>query len=213
MTPLTTHLTEEQLVDLYYEPAAHPHIDSCLDCREHFRDLSATLNAFNDLPVPESPPFTWRAPLSYRLKRWAPYILVPTFAAALFVAFFLGRQHPAPTQFADSGRERILLVALDTHLQRSQMVLLELANGDPASLPEARQRARDLIGENRLYRQTTLYSGDRNYADLLEQLDRVLTVSANSQSQSSTPHDDQIEQLLFKIRVTDQNLQKGTEKL
>ncbi len=93
------------------------------------------------------------------------------------------------------------------------MVLLELANGDPAALPEARQRARALIGENRLYRQTTFYSGDRNYTDLLEQLDRVLTATANGQSQSSTPHDDQIEQLLFKIRVTDLNLPKGTDKL
>lgn len=211
-----THLSEEQLVDLYYEPAPNSHLESCSECRVQFREIEATLAAFNDLPVPEPPPFVWRAPLSYRLKRWSPWILMPAFAVALFVAFFVGRStkpQPVPTQLADSGRERILLVALGDHLQRSQMVLLELANGNSASFPEARQRARNLIGETRLYHQTTLYSGDRNYSELLDELDRVLTAIANGQSQSSTPHEDQIEQLLFKIRVTDANLQKGAEKL
>ena len=210
------HLSEEQLVDLYYEPGTNAHLESCLECREQFREIEATLKAFDDLPVPEAPPFKWSPPLSYRLRHWSPWILAPAFAVALFAAFFVGRStkpQSVPIQLADSGRERILLVALGNHLQRSQMVLLELANGDRASFPEAQQRARDLIGENRLYRQTTLYSGDRNYSELLGELDRVLTAIANGQSQSSTPHEDQIEQLLFKIRVTDSNLQKGTEKL
>ncbi len=140
-------------------------------------------------------------------------------AAALFSAFFIGRvTQPSSIatpvhQIADSGRERILLVALGDHLQRSQMVLLELANGDRSNFPAAQERARNLIGENRLYRQTALYSGDANYSALLDDLDRVLTAIANGQSQSSTTDADRIEQLLFKIRVTDSNLEKGTEKL
>lgn len=214
-----THLTEEEFVDLYYDSQPNAHLDTCSDCRAQFREVQSTLNAFNDLPVPEAPAFTWRAPLSYRLRQWRPWLLVPALAAALSVAFFVGRVtkplpvKPAAIQLAQSSRERILLVALGDHLDRSQMVLLELANGDSATFPESQQRARNLLGENRLYHQTTVYAGDRNYTELLEELDRVLTAVANGQSQSSTPHADQIEQLLFKIRVTNSNLRKGTDTL
>ena len=207
------HLTEEELVDLYYEPLPNAHLDACGECRGQLRELEATLSAFHELAVPEPPPFYWRAPLAYRLfHSWRPWVLVPALAAALFAAFFLGRAtKPASVSLADASRQRILLVALGDHFERSQMVLLELANGD--DFAQAQKRARNLIGENRLYRQTALYSGDSNHAELLDELDRVLTAVANGQSQSSTPHADQIEQLLFKIRVTGSNLHEGTEKL
>ncbi len=217
-----SHLTEEQLVDLYYDrPAApHPHLAECRQCREAFSDFEQTLNAFTDLPVPEPPPFTWREPLTARLAaRWRMFALVPALAAALFAAFYLGRSTtpPAPklaaTPLAESGRERILVVALGNHLQRSEMVLLEVANGDHATSSAVQERARNLIGETRLYRQTAVYRGDRNYSELLEELDRLLTAIANGQSQSSKPGTEQLEQLLFKIRVTGSNIEKGTEKL
>jgi len=224
-----THLTEEELVEIYYggrgsgqsstqsPQQRSAHLDQCATCREHFEDLESTLNAFNDLPVPEPPAFTWREPLASRLFRWRGWLLAPALAAGLFAAFFLGRASKphtiAVTQLADTGRERIFLVTLGAHLERSQMVLLELANGDGTNFPAAQQRARNLIGENRLYRQTTLYSGNGNYTALLDELDRVLTAIANAQSNSSTADTEQIERLLFKIRVTDSNLEKGTEKL
>ncbi len=219
MREMPKHLTDEQLVELYYEPQPNAHLDTCSDCRAQFGEMQATLNAFNDLPIPDAPAFTWRPPLSYRLLRWRPLLFVPAFAAALAMAFFVGRATkpqraiPAAIQLAQSGRERIMLVALGDHLERSQMVLLELANGDGATFPESQQRARNLLGENRLYHQTTLYAGDRNYTELLEELDRVLTAVANEQSQSSRPNANQIEQLLFKVRVTNSNLRKGTETL
>jgi len=217
-----THLTEEQLIESYYAASADytaapdSHLQHCPECRERFRELETVLNALNDLPVPEPPPFAWHPPLAYRFRRAGPWFLIPAFAAALFAAFIAGRAtkpQPAPIQLADSGRERILLVALSDHLERSEMVLLELANGDRSNSPAAQERARNLIGATRLYRQTTLYRGDRNYTDLLEELERALTGIANGQSQSSTPQADRIEQLLFKIRVTNSNLQKGTETL
>ncbi len=221
MTP--THLSEEQLVDLYYNalPEASAHLANCRECRESFHELKQTLDAFTNLPIPEPPPFTWREPWLAKWKsRWQILVFTPALAAALFASFYLGRatrvpKPPAPlsAQLAESGRERILVVTLGNHLERSQMVLLELANGDRASFPAAQERARNLIGETRLYRQTAVYRGDRNYSELLEELDRLLTAVANGQSQSSTPHAEQIEQLLFKIRVTDSNIEKGTEKL
>jgi hypothetical protein len=212
-----THLTEEELVEIYYGGERKSHLDQCAACQGQFEEIESALNAFNDLPVPEPPPFTWREPFFARLLRQPAWLLAPALAAGLFAAFFLGRASnprvPAAIQLADTGRERILLVTLGAHLERSQMVLLELANGDRANFPAAQERARNLIGENRLYRQTTLYSGDRNYTALLDELDRVLTAIANAQSNSSTADTEQIERLLFKIRVTDSNLEKGTEKL
>jgi len=217
-----SHLNEEQLVDLYYErPASsYPHLTECRKCREAITDLEQTLNAFADLPVPEPPPFTWREPFTARLaSRWRMFALVPALAAALFAAFYMGRSTTTPppklaaTPLAESGRERILVVALGNHLQRSEMVLLEVANGDRSTSPAVQERARNLIGETRLYRQTAVYSGDRNYSELLEELDRLLTAIANGQSQSSQPGTEQLEQLLFKIRVTGSNIEKGTEKL
>ena len=212
-----THLTEEELVDIYYGAERHSHLNQCTACRGQYEELESALNAFNDLPVPEPPPFTWREPFFARLFGQRAWLLAPALAAGLIAAFFLGRAStpsvPAAAQLADTGRERILLVTLGAHLERSQMVLLELVNGDRANFPVAQERARNLIGENRLYRQTTLYSGDRNYTALLDELDRVLTAIANAQSNSSTADTEQIERLLFKIRVTDSNLEKGTEKL
>jgi CTP:molybdopterin cytidylyltransferase MocA len=124
---------------------------------------------------------------------------------------------------AAQGRERILLVALGDHLQRSQMVLVELVNatpGDSSDIRIAQERARNLVSENRLYRQTASLSGDNEFLGLLDELERVLTDVANSPERISSPELQQIQQriesrgLIFKIRVTDSNLQqKGVEKL
>jgi hypothetical protein len=76
------------------------------------------------------------------------------------------------------------------------------------------------VSENRLYRQTASLSGDNEFLGLLDELERVLTDVANSPERISSPELQQIQQriesrgLIFKIRVTDSNLQqKGVEKL
>jgi len=208
-----THLTEQQLVECYYGQA-DSHLETCLACKDEYRELCLVLNAMNDLPVPEPPPYTWK-----ERRRWHAWMLAPVFAAGLIAAFFTGRVSTKPipqpiATVAESARERVLLVALGAHLERSQMVLLELANADREDFEQSRLRARALIGDNRIFRQTTSFAGDRGYTELLDELDRLLTGVANTQSQLWSPASEQIEQLLFKIRVTDSNLQrKGAEKL
>ena len=59
---------------------------------------------------------------------------------------------------ADSQvRERVLLVAVGDHLERSQMVLIELANAGAhtgVDISYEQKAAEDLLESNRLYRQT-----------------------------------------------------------
>ena len=114
-------------------------------------------------------------------------------------------------------RERILLVAVGEHLDRSQMILVELVNNEskgPVDISEEQQRAEDLIGENRLYRQAALKSGDRAMSSVLDELERVLLDIAHSPSKLDAAGLEQIRKqiegqgILFKIRVVSANLRE-----
>jgi hypothetical protein len=207
------------------------------------RDIARVLDACREYPAPDPHPAfesrLWHnlAPelvppavlLPVLFRRRIATIWIPALAALLAAAFFLGRvslkSPPTPVAQAmpAAGRERILLVAMGDHLERSQMVLVELVNTGPGPAPDihlAQQRARDLVSENRLYRQTASMSGDNEFLSLLDDLERVLTDVANSPAHISSPELLQIQQriesrgLIFKIRVVDSNLQqKGAEKL
>jgi hypothetical protein len=149
-----------------------------------------------------------------RFRPFAPRRLVWTgaLAASLVAAFLLGRYTPRPGGVGTSGpvRERILLLAVGDHLDRSQVVLLELLNADPhASLDvTAEQRsAENLLSDNRLYRQAAVRSGDAGVARTLEELERVLIEVANGPSELA-PEDlaalrRRIESqgVLFRVRV------------
>jgi hypothetical protein len=132
-------------------------------------------------------------------------------------AFLAGRtwQKPAPRQVAvaDPGvRERVLLVAVGDHLERSQMVLVELANaGAPAKgrldISNEQRSAEDLLESNRLYRQTAATNGDVATAALLEELERVLLEIAHSPSEVSARQLEELRKqiedrgILFKVKV------------
>ena len=94
-----------------------------------------------------------------------------------------GGRLPAPThpKASDKGvKERILLVALTDHFERSQMVLAEIENAEArknGSLDVSfeRSQAEDLLGcANRLYRLTAVANGNTAAASLLDDLERVL---------------------------------------
>ena len=109
-------------------------------------------------------------------------------AASLVAAFLLGRYLPRPAAEGTSApvRERILLVAVGDHLERSQVVLLELLNADPQApldVTAERRSAEDLVSANRLYRQAAVRSGDAGVAQVLEELERVLVEVANGPSE------------------------------
>jgi CTP:molybdopterin cytidylyltransferase MocA len=107
-------------------------------------------------------------------------------------------------------RQDVLLVAVGDHLERSQMTLAELvnaANAPRVDISTEQARARDLVAENRLYRQTAEETGDRAVASVLDDLERVLVEVANSPSELSKSDFEQVRQriesqgIMFKVRV------------
>jgi hypothetical protein len=138
-------------------------------------------------------------------------------AAVVLVAVFLAGRLSSPAvpenaETADNGvvRERILLVAVGDHLERSQMVLVELANAPrrgTVDISEERLLAEDLLGANRLYRQAAATTGDTGMADVLDELERVLVEIAHGPDKASSRELEALRSrleaqgILFKIRA------------
>ncbi len=195
--------------------------------------MSRVLDAMNGLEVPEPldglSERVWQriAPeLAASRPRWRDWLApgrlaaVGAMAALVIAAFLAGRVSQRQTQTAGlSGpvRERIMLVAVGEHLEQSQMILIELMNSNAkgtVDISEEQQRAQDLIGENRLYRQAALRTGDKSVSNVLDELERVLLDVAHSPSKLNSAEFEQIRQrieadgILFKIRVVGSNLRE-----
>ena len=160
-------------------------------------------------------------------RRWTKYAWAMATAALVVMAFLTGRffherdeqRRAAQPVAAAPGnasadqavvRERVLLIAVGDHLERSQMVLVELAHAqtsDQLDISEERQLADDLVASNRLYRQTAQQMGQANVASLLDELERVLVEVARGPSTVSMRQLADIQQriegqgILFKVKV------------
>lgn len=217
--------------------SAETHLAGCAECAGRLAALRAFLG---EVKAPETPergeaygsavwgrlrghlaeqkpePRRWFG-LAFPQPRWA---LGAALAAVIVAAFLAGRflqpkpQGPAQavnTSSPEKVRERILMVALGDHLDRSQMVLIELANaptsGGPVDISAEQHRAEELVDSSRLYRQTAQAVGDTSTEKLLEQLERTLLDIAHSPSKLEGPELKRIQQrieaqgLIFKVRV------------
>ena len=238
------HLTEDDLVLHYYGEleadagarAAH-HLDECGVCHAAFTTLQRVLATIEGAPVAEIPEGFERtvwARLQPQLDRprgnWLAWIvlsptrLVWVAAVAILVvaSFFAGRLtgHPpsVATQAVASGlRERVLLTALGDHLDRSQMMLVDLVSADSAGdvdLAAERGRAEELVSENRLYRQTASATGNMALASVLDDLEQVLVdVAASPDTMTRADFNEMRERiankgLLLKVRVLSSEVQK-----
>jgi hypothetical protein len=128
-----------------------------------------------------------------------------------------GQNKPTPAGGPAQVRDRVLLIAVGDHLERSQMVLVELMNSPEAAsvdISSEREWARDLVPTNRLIRQTANETGEKGVADVLTDLERFLVEIANSPSRLSGAEFEQIRQrveaqgLMFKIRVLDSQVRQ-----
>jgi hypothetical protein len=114
-------------------------------------------------------------------------------------------------------RERVLLIAVGDHLERSQMVLVELAHAETRGeldISAERQLADDLVASNRLYRQTAQQMGQENVAGLLDELERVLVEVARGPSTVSMGQLADIQQriealgIVFKVKVVGSDIRQ-----
>jgi hypothetical protein len=234
-----THLTEQDLVLRYYGELASPdeeraaaHMAGCDECRHAFTRLQRVLGMIDESMLsPEVPDgferMVWarlepvirtrRGAFSWSFLSPAPVALAAAVLILVAGAFFAGRisapvSRPAEvaSSAADQVRERILLIDLGEHLDRSQMVLVELVSADGKAtidLSGDRAQAEQLLAANRLYRQTASAAGDTGVSDLLDELERVLVELAAGPRQL-TPEAleavrTQVERkgLLFRVRV------------
>ena len=230
-----SHLSEDELVLLHYHedagPDAESHLASCSECAERLRALAETLSRA-DLPEPPERGDDYGAQVWARLRPelglaqpasepakvlpmrrrvWPRAASFAALAAALVLAFLLGRRFPvdAPPAAAEV-RERVLLVAVGEHLERSRLVLVEIANapaGEALDVSAERAVADELVSSGRLYRQAAVRSGDPALAEVLEELERVF-VEVAAGPESLQPGDlEKLQQrieargLLFKVRV------------
>jgi len=226
--------------------AAERHLDDCEECRSLYGSLQRVLNVVDSLPVPQRGPEygaqVWSR-IEHRLParrrslwglpapwRWA--AASAAFASLLVGAFLAGRSYPPQVRKASqmagissvSGDlqtgERVLMVAVGDYLERSQMVLVELANANPKGsldISSERERAADLVSESRLYRQTAVHTGDTAVASVLDDLDRVLMEISHAPSEITPQELENLRQrfeaegILFKIRVLGSNVRNQEE--
>jgi hypothetical protein len=248
------HPNEEELIayqggEVLRHDAIAEHLTDCVGCRTELERIDAVLAALSTMPVPDPGDDYGRQVwqrigprLPEKRKRWWNFMAgsagwleprrwaaVGAIAAVVIVAFLAGRatKQVAPqSNVADAGkvRERVLVMAVGEHLGRSEMVLVELGNAEPANaqqkqvnISSERRRAEDLLEENRLYRQTALEQGDAGLANVLDELERVLLDVAHSPQEVTPTQLENIRQrieargILFKVRVVGQELQQREE--
>jgi len=239
------HLSEEELILHYYgedcgSPAQERHLDQCGQCRALYASIERVLNAADGLPVPARDPEygarVWQSIESRiparrrwwaRPQTWRGVGAAAAFAALLVAAFLAGRLYPTAHKPAPADAmadrqtgERVLRVAVGDFLERSQLVLIELNNADPASqldISAERERAAGLVGENRLYRQSAVHNGNTAMAGVLDDLERVLVDISHAPAQLSPADVESLQQrlesagILFKIRVLGTNVKNRQE--
>jgi len=237
------HLSQEELVAYAFGDSAQPmttaqHLESCAPCAAELATMRAVLNVVDSsaLPVPERSHYAeqmwaavkprlethgaegWRAWLRPQRLVWAAGL-----AAIVLIAFFAGRMTNAPApapQVANQNQpqqpERLARAAVADHLERSQMMLVELANAnagtDGLDISAEQDRARDLLQANRVYRQKAKRAGDPAVRSVLDELERVLVEIANSPSELSKQRLAELQRqiqdqdILFKVRVMNSNV-------
>lgn len=229
------HLTEEELIEHYYsedlyKAESEAHLQACKHCAQAYDELGKLLSSVH---APEPPARSaeygaqvWQSIQGslrpYQPKTKRSYFRWPQlgYAAAclLFLAgaFLAGRiwEHahtqPSLASTPQQARERVVLFVLDNHLDRSERLLVQLnhagAEEEKVDLP-LQAEARQLLTDNRLYRQSIAPADDPLLAAALDHLERVLLEVANSPDELSSADIARIEKemntqgLLFQIRV------------
>jgi hypothetical protein len=203
------HLTEEQLIEYYYEESPQPariarHLRECNGCADTYAELRSDLDAIEPVAVPARDAGhgeqVWHSIRNFvptyqqkQQRQWRRFSHLKglSFATAcgllIAVAFLAGRQwenyqRPSQIQTAanNPSRQPIVLVVLGDHLGRSERFLVALRHGDSGeSTALVKAEAQDLLSANRLYRESAVKSGDPAFAAALDRLERVLVEVAN----------------------------------
>jgi hypothetical protein len=220
------------------------HLTACAECQSRLADIEEVLKLVLAPSVPargddygsevwnriraELPELTTREHWWLAIPRWTWAGVAATLVVAVFLMgrYSSNRQSPineatnvgvVTTSPSQRVRERVLLLAVGDHLDRSQMLLLELSHAsEPGEIDISggRQRAIELANANRLYRTTAQTVGDVTIVTLLDELERVL-LQVGHEPSALTAGDlkriqgsIQSQGILFKVRVVRANVRK-----
>ena len=219
------------------------HLASCADCQGARAALVRVMTLVDSAAPDEAPlgfertawarlephlPPTRSAPRWTSSVFWFPqWALGGAVAALVVVAFMAGRftggdpSISAPAQAVVNGGEpgRVLEAEVGDHLDRTQMMLVELVNAETDQsdvLAVEQARASDLVAVNRLIRQSAEQSGDGAIVSVLEDLERVLLEIANAPADASSNELTDLqsrittEDLLFRLRVIASEMRQRT---
>lgn len=240
------HLDRDTLVLLHYgedvPPGAREHLLRCEACRSERELLRRVLDAVDQAAeTPELAP-AWEEHLWNRL-RWKlerrqnrSWMFAAAAAAAVVIAVLVGyrlapRSAPAPVQQAATtkpapastaeGRERVLLVVVGDHFDRSERMLTEIKNATAEAPPVViadREAMEDLVRKNRLYLDAAYASGQTSLANTLEELQPLLLELARAPEKPSA-RDLQLMQkriekrgALFELRVAGEQIRQRQRK-
>jgi len=236
-----SHPTEDELVLLFYgdtsaddERRLAAHVETCADCQPVWREIKGSLAAVDAAGIPE-PPADFERVMWAKVQReigdiqpatqwWAPRFWLPLVSlAAVVLAVTIGpavwnaTRTTDATNAASTQPERALMVAMDEHLERSELLLVELMNADQPGVEPA--AADDLLLSSRLYRQTAAHTGHVELASMLEDLERVLVEIARGPKEMNKDDLDALrtritdEDLLFKVRVVTDEVRKRQQAI
>ncbi|HEX9668054.1 MAG TPA: hypothetical protein VGC93_01100, partial [Thermoanaerobaculia bacterium] len=118
------------------------------------------------------------------------------------------------------GRDQILLASVAGHLESSERLLVEISNAEPerrggeVELAAERRWAKELLGANRLYRQSAEQGGRPRLAALLDELEPLLLELAHAPAELPAAELDTLRAriearaLLFKTRIVAERLER-----
>lgn len=228
------HLTDEQLIEHYLAEGANrvmveTHLRICSRCEQVYDEISNAMEVRAPGPPARERGYgerVWQSiqgdllPYPAKPRRsyfsWPRLVLAGACLLGIAAAFIGGsrwersRTHPLQAANPARQRERVVLVILDDHLDRSERLLVQLnhAREDKGELDDSLQaEARQLLPDNRLYRQSISAGGDPIMTAALDHLERVLLEIANTPDKLNGADIARIEQamntdsLLFQIRV------------
>lgn len=239
-------LRDEDLVLYYYGESRdaieiEEQLESSATARRRYADLCVVLDAVQEESVPDRSPAygsrVWHriAPQildgsarGWMWRRWLPrrqWALAAVMVLLLVVAFLAGRTVPGPDArqlagLSSDGRDRILLMTVAGHLERSEMLLLELVNtrdNGEVDLSVERRLAGELGQESRLYRQAAQQAGKSDVVAILEQLETVLVELSNGPETVPSQDLGQLRlrldegDVLFKVRVVGSRLRREVD--
>jgi hypothetical protein len=228
------HLCEEELVEYYYSKnnaEVKRHLEACAECAQAFAVLQSDLAKMESAVPPARdasygervwasisgslPQYEARKPGWRRIGLWRGLSYASACVLLIACVFYASRmwehrQFNAGTQTPPAGKQRVVIVVLGDHLDRSERLLVELKHADADSaemVSPLRDEARSLLASNQVCRQQVKQQDDPALATTLDRLDHLLSELANQQGELNAAaltrlqHEMQSDNLLFEVRV------------